>query len=81
MPLSSYGLCDAEITMPGVEALGARQIGDRRRRHDAGADDRRAFAAQAARQLVLDPRARFARVAADHESQRLTCGSPGDAAP
>ena len=28
MPLSSNGLCDAEMTMPGVEAHLARQVGD-----------------------------------------------------
>ena len=33
MPLSSNGLCDAEMTTPGVEAHRARQVGDRRRRH------------------------------------------------
>ena len=53
MPLSSYGLCDAEITMPGVKPLGARQIRHRGRRHDAGADYRCAVAGQAARERVL----------------------------
>ena len=32
MPLSWNGLCEAEITMPGVEAHLARDVGDRRRR-------------------------------------------------
>ena len=55
----------------GVEAFGARKIGDRRRRHHAGADHGGAFAGQAARQLVFDPRAGLARVAANHEAKAM----------
>ena len=54
----------------GVVAAGARQVGDRRRRHDAGARHRRAFAARAVRELRLDPLAGLARVAADQELRR-----------
>ena len=37
MPLSSNGLCDAEMTTPASNALLAGQVGDRRRRDDARA--------------------------------------------
>ena len=55
---------------PGVEAHRARDVGDRRRRDDAGAGDRRPFRVHAAAELALDPVAGFARVAADEEAQR-----------
>ena len=65
MPLSSNGLCDAEMTTPRVKSLAAREVRDGRRRHDAGAHDVRAARARAVRELPLDPVARFARVASD----------------
>ena len=55
---------------PGIERHRRRHVGDGRRRDDAGARHARAFRARAARQLLFDPRARLARVAADHEPQR-----------
>ena len=69
MPLSSNGLCDAEITTPASKEL-ARQIRHRRRRHDAGARHLRPFADRAVRELGLDPGARLARVAADEQMRR-----------
>ena len=48
-----------------------REIGDGGRRHDADARHRRTFSACAVGQLGLDPRARFARVAADQEPRQL----------
>ena len=54
----------------GVEAHRPRDVGDRRRRHDAGAREQRALGAHAARELALDPFARLARVAADDELER-----------
>ena len=54
-----------------VEVAGAREIGDRRRRHDARARDRGALAARAVRELRLDPGARFARVAAHQQPRRF----------
>ena len=50
-----------------VVAVRTREIRHGRRGNDAGARDRRAFPARAVRQLALDPRARFARVAADQQ--------------
>ena len=37
MPLSSNGLCEAEMTSPASKPIVARDVGDRRRRHHAGA--------------------------------------------
>ena len=54
----------------GVVGPGAREEGDRGRRHHAGAGHRRAFAARAVRELGLDPAARLARVAADEQLRR-----------
>ena len=80
MPLSSNGLCDAEITTPAVKSELAGQIRHAGRRNDAGARDVRAARPRAMRQLALDPRAGFARVAADQEARRWpVAGAPARA--
>ena len=68
MPLSSNGLCEARDHDAGVVAQRARQVGDGRRRDDAGARDRRALRrATPCAELALDPLAGLAGVAADQE--------------
>jgi hypothetical protein len=56
----------------GIEPHGSRDIGDRRRRNDAGRRDLRPGGVDAARQLALDPLARLPRVASDENPQRPT---------
>ena len=61
----------------GVVPLRAGEIRDRRRGHDAGARDCGAFTRRPVRELGLDPRARFTRVAADEDPRprrRGRCG-------
>ena len=72
MPLSSYGLCDAEITIP------ASNPSVRARYAIAGVGTTPALttvAPSAVRPRAsssLDPRARFTRVASDHKPVRLS---------
>ncbi len=54
-----------------VERAGARQVCDRRRRHDACGRHRGAFAGCPVRELRFNPLARFPRVASDQKMRRV----------
>ena len=71
MPLSSNGLCDAEITRPATKPWLPRQVRDGRRRDDARAHARwRRPPRRPDGEIALDPLARLARVAADQQARR-----------
>ena len=52
-----------------------REIGNGRRRHDAGARHARAFSTRSVRKLHFDPGARLARITADQQPRRGRSGS------
>ena len=69
MPLSSNGLCEALITRPASNPIAARDVGDGGSRDHLGGRDCRPLGVDAARELSLDPLARFSRVAPDQKSE------------
>ena len=67
MPLSCQGLCEAEMTTAGGEAVGAGEVGDAGGGEDAGAGEAASGIAQAAGEGFGDPAAGFAGVLAEDD--------------
>ena len=63
MPLSSKGLCEAEMTTPAEIPQTWSEIGNCGRRHHTGARERAALTLNAEREFLLDPGPRLTRVA------------------
>ena len=78
MPLSSYGLWLALITMPASARMLDREVRDRRRRDRAAEHHAPAHRADAGGERGLEHVAREARVLADDDARRVALAAAGD---